>query len=266
MDVSLVTMELGNEGNTLAAVLSKNDEKTLITLFQLPNSIVEKTPPDDLYMGGAKEFSSNFIWKQEAVLTESALRLVLSSQSTMFTTLSNSFELAKFTLPPLKEKDMEWELSPDITLPAHDVGKIHLALSFHQKWIASAASDGKLFLRLVENPEKAVTCTPHHYQTSGCIALALSRDCQHVITVGDNGTITCWNWDFTSHGNIKAQLAKEYLGRVLHSLSSQHRCENSALEAMAPITDKTPSEGERTWHLASTERLMFAAAGGAQSP
>ena len=47
---------------------------------------------------------------------------------------------------------MEWELSPDITLPAHDVGKIHLALSFHQKWIASAASDGKLFLRLVENP------------------------------------------------------------------------------------------------------------------
>ena len=43
VDVSLVTMELGNEGSTLTAVLSKNDEKTLITLFQLPNSIVEKS-------------------------------------------------------------------------------------------------------------------------------------------------------------------------------------------------------------------------------
>ena len=52
---------------------------------------------------------------------------------------------------------------------------------------------------------------------------------------------------FTNHGKIKAQLAIEYLERVLHSLSNQHSHENSALEAMAPITDKIPSEQERTW-------------------
>ena len=58
----------------------------------------------DLYMGGAKEFSSNFIWKQETMLTESVSRVILSSHTTMFAALSNSYKLAKFTLPSLKEK------------------------------------------------------------------------------------------------------------------------------------------------------------------
>ena len=57
-----------------------------------------------------------------------------------------------FITPFLPIKDMDRELSPDIALPAHDMGKVQLSLSFHQKWIASAASDGKLLLRLTENP------------------------------------------------------------------------------------------------------------------
>jgi len=42
LDLSLLTMEPGSEGETLAAVLSKQDNKTIVTLFQMPNSIVEK--------------------------------------------------------------------------------------------------------------------------------------------------------------------------------------------------------------------------------
>lgn len=41
LDLSLVANETGNEGSTLIAVLSKHDEKTLLTLFHLPNSIVD---------------------------------------------------------------------------------------------------------------------------------------------------------------------------------------------------------------------------------
>ena len=50
------------------------------------------------------------------------------------------------------KKAMEWNLSPDVTLSAHDMGGVQLKLSFHQKWIASAANDGKLIVRLVESP------------------------------------------------------------------------------------------------------------------
>lgn len=50
------------------------------------------------------------------------------------------------------KKAMEWNLSPDMTLSAHDAGGVQLKLSFHQKWIASAANDGKLGVRLVESP------------------------------------------------------------------------------------------------------------------
>ena len=58
----------------------------------------------EMYAGGTREFSTEFIWKQEAVITEQISRLMLSSQTTLFATLSNSPDLAKFTLPPLKEK------------------------------------------------------------------------------------------------------------------------------------------------------------------
>ena len=47
---------------------------------------------------------------------------------------------------------MNLELSPDIIIPAHDMSGIQLELSFHQKWIASAASDGRMVLRLAETP------------------------------------------------------------------------------------------------------------------
>ena len=49
------------------------------------------------------------------------------------------------------------ELSADILIPAHDMDGVHLGLSYHQKWLASAASDGKLAVRLVENPVSAVS-------------------------------------------------------------------------------------------------------------
>ena len=42
-------------------------------------------------------------------------------------------------------------LSPESIVAVHDKGTVQLELSFHQKWIASAGSDGGLLLRLVEN-------------------------------------------------------------------------------------------------------------------
>ena len=42
-------------------------------------------------------------------------------------------------------------LSPESIVAVHDKGTVQLELSFHQKWITSAGSDGRLHLRLVEN-------------------------------------------------------------------------------------------------------------------
>ena len=38
------------------------------------------------------------------------------------------------------------------TYNGHDLGPGKVTLSFHQKWIASIAADGKLFLRLSNSP------------------------------------------------------------------------------------------------------------------
>ena len=47
------------------------------------------------------------------------------------------------------------ELSADSIVAAHDGGTVQLGISFHQKWLASAGSDGRLLLRLVEKPVSA---------------------------------------------------------------------------------------------------------------
>ena len=60
--------------------------------------------PPEMYAGTTKEFSSDFIWKQEATLTEHVSKFVLSSQTTAFAPLDSSLKLARFSLPPLKEK------------------------------------------------------------------------------------------------------------------------------------------------------------------
>ena len=106
-------------------------------------------------------------------------------------------------------------------------------------------------------------CKAHHYHMNGCTGLVFSKDCQHIFTIGDKNFINCWNWElvvpksmqsvlycyfnrFTNHGRTKAKAAGEYLERMLRSLSSQHSQENSALEAMPPVSDDAIGE-QSTW-------------------
>jgi hypothetical protein len=39
-----------------------------------------------------------------------------------------------------------------LTFKGHDLGSGKVVLSFHQRWIASVAADGKLLLRLTRSP------------------------------------------------------------------------------------------------------------------
>ena len=43
-----------------------------------------------------------------------------------------------------------------VTYIGHDLDSARVCLSFHQRWIASTASDGKLLLRLTGNPVSGV--------------------------------------------------------------------------------------------------------------
>lgn len=38
-------------------------------------------------------------------------------------------------------------------------------------------------------------CKAHHYHMNGCTGLVFSKDCQHIVTIGDKNIINCWNWE-----------------------------------------------------------------------
>lgn len=40
--------------------------------------------------------------------------------------------------------------------------------------------------------------TPHHYRSGGCQHACFSADGQKVITVGNDKTISCWEWRYLS--------------------------------------------------------------------
>ena len=69
----------------------------------------------------------------------------------LYTMVSCSIH-ASYTFPT---KDVDLNLSPESIVAVHDEGTVQLELSFHQKWIASAGSDGRMLLTLVENPVSA---------------------------------------------------------------------------------------------------------------
>ena len=59
-------------------------------------------------------------------------------------------------------QDVDWELSPDACYPGHELNGGEAILSFHQKWMTSGAPDGKLLVRLVENPVSTFLCMHRH--------------------------------------------------------------------------------------------------------
>ena len=53
---------------------------------------------------------------------------------------------------------------------------------------------------------------------------------------------------------MKAQAAGDYLERLLHSLRSQHSQENTALEAMPPVSEEHAEE-QGTWLERAEEKV-----------
>jgi len=173
----------------------------------------------------------------------------LAPNNCAFAVLDSTFQLAKFNLPPADDKDVDWELSPDACYPGHELNGGEAILSFHQKWMTSGAPDGKLLVRLVENPERTVSCTPHHYQTGGCSNVVFSTNSQYLLTAGDSGTLTCWEWQFTGHGSAKGSTAMEYAQRYMRSLEALHSRENATLDGMsaAECSWGKEEDSEKTW-------------------
>ena len=52
-------------------------------------------------------------------------------------------------------KNVSYKMCPDASYRGHDMSGVEISLSFHRKWISSAAKDGSLMVRLVENPVSA---------------------------------------------------------------------------------------------------------------
>ncbi len=58
----------------------------------------------ELYEDATKRFSAEYVFKQEATITEPVARLVLSPGNSAFALLESSLQLAKFALPPADDK------------------------------------------------------------------------------------------------------------------------------------------------------------------
>ena len=128
-----------------------------------------------MYLDSTRQFGSA-VCRREIQLSEPASSLALISKDSMFVTLKSSKLLCRITLPSAEEQvQIAISVSLDVCIgsnffftpdsqceainvsdlnafPGHELGKAHLQLSYHQKWLVTGAADGRIILRLIEVP------------------------------------------------------------------------------------------------------------------
>lgn len=240
LELSVMATGQAAEDETTFAVLSEHGGKTSITVFQIPNKSFEQAVPQ-LYQDTTNRFSATFTSMREFNFTEPVCGFSLLSTSCVVATISSTKMLAKFTLPTALHTTQK-ELAPHGMHASHELAGGMAKLSLNQKLLGSVAPDGKLIIRLTDNLDKPLLLNCHHHSRGGCDGLAFSNDSYHVFTTGDSGTLSCWEWELTAHGNVKASQAAEYNTKLNQRLESIQTAENIALASMNPLSVQPDSD------------------------
>eukprot|EP00731_Ephydatia_muelleri_P020647 Em0013g374a len=246
LELSVLATGQGDEDDTIFSVLSQHGGKTAITVFQIPNKSSEQAVPG-LCEDATNRLSAVFTSKRE--FTEPVCGLTLLSTTHAVAMVTSTKMLAKFTLPTAVAAQQE--LVPHSMHSSHELAGGLTKLSLNQKLLGSVAPDGKLIMRLADNLDRPLLLNCHHHSRGGCDGLAFSSDSYRILTTGDNGTLSCWEWELTAHGNIKASQAAEFNAKLVQRLESSQTAENIALASMSPLPlqalDAEQEEGTKQW-------------------
>lgn len=84
---------------------------------------------------------------------------------------------------------------PEGEFQGHDLVGGSVIMSHHQKWIATASPDGRIYIRDVDALNEVVSVSAHSHQLYGVYQMTFSTDGLLVLSCGaQDGTLACFSW------------------------------------------------------------------------
>jgi hypothetical protein len=126
-----------------------------------------------------------------------------STDVILFALAESSKHLFQLRVPSVVDENVT-VLNVENQYPVHLLPGGTMALSFHGKWLLTCGHDGQITARLTASLERSVTIQGHNFNDGGVKAVCFTGDAQKVVSIGNDGTLACWNWSFLSQGRQKS--------------------------------------------------------------
>ncbi|XP_072041951.1 LOW QUALITY PROTEIN: cilia- and flagella-associated protein 43-like [Amphiura filiformis] len=216
--------------------------------FDLPDDLIKALPS---YLASKHcDLKDDVINKMSLNLSIPSYGVALKSDRVFYTMASDSKKLLQITLPeepPKKANNKASYLQPDAEFPAHDLAGGTLTFSLHRQWLASAAPDGMLTLRELDDPEHPMNVPVHSCFMGGVFETRFSSDAQWMVTCGaGDGVIACYKWNFTSSGKNKATGAIEAARSNNAMLHGTRKSEDQILSGLPDWAEAASLPASRT--------------------
>ncbi|XP_026523209.1 cilia- and flagella-associated protein 43 [Notechis scutatus] len=217
-----------NDENKLTEVIALLSPMELkrgrVEIFTLPLNIISDNEMCITERGLLKD---SIIQKHMYELEFPLLSLVKRKDETVLAYTSQASYICRYHLtgkvyqPIMSEKK----------IPSKQFGQAFLCLSPHDKWLASAAESGLLFIHNALTLD-ILTCEySHSYNGRGITSLAFSLDSQNILVTGtQDGALVCLKWK--KIGERKMKDAVDFGTQLLFKLNDYIFSENSFIKIM----------------------------------
>jgi len=200
-----------------------------------------------LYMDQTKLLKDVSINKKNHLLKSFVYDIVIVSKDVAFAIVHQGKKIAKYLFDEKEETFVNMVMDCSTVYPGHGLNGGHISLSCHGKWLLTGSMDGYIIVRAVGAMNNPVTLQASNYRTGGISHVTFTSDAQGIIAVGNDGTTSCWNWQFTSLGKAKATVAVDAY-RSLHGfLKAVQDKEDNEICKMKSLDANKELVSESTW-------------------
>ncbi|XP_060538905.1 cilia- and flagella-associated protein 43 isoform X1 [Pantherophis guttatus] len=220
-----------NEENKLTEVIALLSPTELkrgrVEIFTLPLNIISDNEMCITERGLLKD---SIIQKHMYELEFPLLSLVKRKDETVLAYTSQASYICRYHLTE-KVISKDQPIISEKKIPSKQFGKGFLCLSPHDKWLASAAESGLLFIHNASTLD-ILTCEYcHSYNGRGIKSLAFSLDSQNILVTGtQDGTLVCLKWK--KIGERKMKEAADFGTQLLINLNNYIFSENLFIKNM----------------------------------
>eukprot|EP00795_Rhopilema_esculentum_P012071 gene12071-2664_t len=186
-------------------------------------------------------FRDGSVKKRNYLFRHAVYAICLVSKQNAFAIQANGKKIVNIPITVSEENTGNVVLDPSMGSQGHSLKGGCIAPSGHLKWLATGGPDGKLIMRATGAIDHIVTVPVSHRNCGGVLNCCFSPDSRNVMTVGGDGALCCWGWNFSDKGKNRAAAAVDASRARLSQIVDARKEQDAALKDMEPLKEVSKS-------------------------